>query len=467
MLTLADFERDALETLMAYGAIPCISPTYDADWVENGHLEAAMGLLADWARARRLARFEVMIQRLEGRTPVLVVTVEASGASSGTAVLYGHMDKQPPLGDWSDGLAPFSPTRVGDRVYGRGLADDGYSTFSALLALEDLEASGTPHSRVIVLIEASEESGSPDLDAHLEALAEHLGDVRFMVCLDSGALTYDRLWVTSSLRGIVNFNLTVKVLSRGQHSGAVSGVAPSSFRLLRRLLDRVEDASTGEILVPSLRAEIPDAHVAAAAATAAEFGDVTLTDLPLVDGVRPMGSDAAERILRSTWYPTLSVVGMGGVPEPAIAGNVLRPYTTAVLSFRLAPTTDAHEAARALVSALSTDPPEGASVELDNFQIGDGWMAPPLQPWLAEALGEASSYAFGREAGFTGEGGSIPFLASLASRYPRAAFVATGVLGPDSNAHGIDEMLDLPSAVGVTNALGHLLGAFCAEDESA
>ncbi len=465
MLTLADFERDALDTLLAYGEIPCLSPMYDAAWRENGHLDEAVELLATWARARRLANFEVTIERLEARTPLLVVTVEATSTGTGTAVLYGHLDKQPPLGDWSDGLAPFSPTRVGDRLYARGLADDGYSTFSALLALEALEDAGTPHSRVVVLIEASEESGSPDLAAYLEHLADHLGDVRFMVCLDSGALTYDRLWVTTSLRGIVNLEVTVGVLSRGQHSGAVSGVAPSSFRLLRQLLDRVEDSRTGEILVNELREEIPDAHVQAAGATAEEFGDVTVADLPLLDGVSPMGANAAERILRSTWYPTLSVVGMGGVPLPEIAGNVLRPSTTAVLSFRLAPTTDSAEAARALVSRLASDPPEGASVDVVSIQNADGWMAPPLEPWLDDALADASRAAFGREAGFTGEGGSIPFLASLAERFPEAAFVATGVLGPDSNAHGIDEMLDLPTAVAVTNAVSHLLGAFAAENE--
>ena len=466
MLTLADFERDALDTLLAYGEIPCLSPMYDAAWRENGHLDEAVELLATWARARRLANFEVTIERLEARTPLLVVTVEATSTGTGTAVLYGHLDKQPPLGDWSDGLAPFSPTRVGDRLYARGLADDGYSTFSALLALEALEDAGTPHSRVVVLIEASEESGSPDLAAYLEHLADHLGDVRFMVCLDSGALTYDRLWVTTSLRGIVNLEVTVGVLSRGQHSGAVSGVAPSSFRLLRQLLDRVEDSRTGEILVSELREAIPDAHVQAAGATAEEFGDVTVADLPLLDGVSPMGANAAERILRSTWYPTMSVVGMGGVPLPEIAGNVLRPFTTAVLSFRLPPTTDSADAARAIVSALSADAPEGAAVEVEMIQAADGWMAPPLEPWLDDALSEASRVAFGREAGFTGEGGSIPFLASLARRFPEAAFVATGVLGPDSNAHGIDEMLDLPTAVAVTNAVTHLLAAFAAADEA-
>lgn len=460
LITLEDFEREALETLTTYAAIPCLSPMYDAQWVEHGHIESAVYLLADWVRARRIANLDVKIHRLEGRTPMLVATVDATAPGAGTAVLYGHLDKQPPLGDWSEGLAPFAPVRRGDRVYARGVADDGYSAFSALLAIEAMQANGIPHSRCVVLIEASEESGSPDLEAYLDDLKGHLGQVELMVCLDSGALTYDRLWVTASLRGVLNVEVTIKVLAQGQHSGSASGVVPSSFRILRQLLDRVEDASTGEVLVPELRAEIPADQVAAANAIAAEFGDIIARELPTLEGVELMGVSAEERIVRRTWYPTLSIVGMGDIPEPAIAGNVLRPATTAVLSFRLPPSVDAEVAKAAIERVLTSDVPSSAKVTLSSWNIGSGWVAPPLAAWLEEALNVASMEAFGRPPGFTGEGGSIPFLASLAKRYPEVQFVATGVLGPQSNAHGIDEMLDLPMAVGVTNSVISVLGAY-------
>ncbi len=462
-ISLADFERDALETLTTYAAIPCLSPMYDAQWLANGHIERAINLLAHWARARSLTNFDVTIHRLEGRTPVLAVTVDATAPGSGTAVLYGHLDKQPPLGDWSEGLAPFEPVRRGDRVFARGIADDGYSTFSALLAIEAMEAHDIPHSRCVVLIEASEESGSPDLEAYLDALADHLGQVELMVCLDSGALTYDRLWVTTSLRGVLNVEMTIQVLAHGQHSGMASGVVPSSFRILRQLLDRVEDAATGEVLVPQLCAEIPAERVDAAASVAREFGDIVTRTLPTLEGVELMGANAQERVLRQTWHPTLSIVGMGGVPEPAIAGNVLRPSTTAVLSFRLPPSVDAAVAQGAVAEVLTVDVPSSAKVTLSSWNLGSGWVAPPLAPWLATALDDASQQAFGHAPGFTGEGGSIPFLASLARRYPDVQFVATGVLGPQSNAHAIDEMLDLPMAVGVTNSVVTVLAAYGAE----
>jgi acetylornithine deacetylase/succinyl-diaminopimelate desuccinylase-like protein len=452
-LTLEDFERDALDTLTTYAAIPCLSPMYDTQWIQHGHIDRAIELLSDWALARKIADFDVEIRRLGDRTPVLVVTVAATAPGDGTAVLYGHLDKQPPLGDWSEGLAPFEPVRRGDRVYARGIADDGYSTFSALLAIEAMEADGVAHSRCVVLIEASEESGSPDLDAYLDDLKEHLGKVELMICLDSGALTYDRLWVTTSLRGVLNVELEIKVLTQGQHSGSVSGIVPSSFRILRELLDRVENAATGEILLPELNAKIPDAEVIAATAVAAEFGDIFARELPTVEGVELMGTSAEERILRRTWYPTLSVVGIGGVPEPEIAGNVLRPYTTAVLSLRLPPSVDAESARDALIPILTENVPSSAQVSLANWNVGSGWVAPPLAPWLAASLETASRNAYGRAPGFTGEGGSIPFLASLGKRYPGVQFVATGVLGPQSNAHAIDEFLDLPMAVGVTNSV--------------
>ena len=460
-LSLRNFERDALATLTNYAEIPCLSPLYDANWRENGHIDEAIELLANWARQRQLENFDVEIHRLDDRTPMLVVTVGATAAIEGTAVLYGHLDKQPPLGDWSEGLGPFSPIRRGDRLYARGVADDGYSTFAALLAIEALESNDIPHGRCVVMIEASEESGSTDLEAYLDALRTHLGDVELMICLDSGALTYDRLWVTTSLRGVLNVEITISVLEHGQHSGAASGVVPSSFRILRQLLDRVEDVSTGHILLDEMTAVIPDDHVNAARATAEEFGDIIARELPTLEGVQLMGTSAEDRILRRTWSPTLSIVGMGGIPDPTIAGNVLRPSTTAVLSFRLPPNVDAHVAQDALVRTLTTDVPSAAKVSLANWNIGDGWVAPPLAPWLAQALDEASIDAFGRPAGFSGEGGSIPFLASLARRYPGVQFVATGVLGPQSNAHAIDEMLDLPTAVGVTNSVITVLSAYC------
>ncbi len=462
-VTEQDFVDAALPTLERFARIPCLSPNFDAEWAEHGHLAGAADLLAGWAREVGLAGATVELRALEGRTPMLVVDVPARGGADGTVVLYGHLDKQPALGDWGEGLAPFEPVRRGDRLFARGVADDGYALFAAMLGLKALEDDGAAHARCVVLIEASEESGSPDLEAHLDALGDGLGRVDLLVCLDSGALTYDRLWVTNSLRGVVNLSLTVEVLRHGVHSGSAGGVVPSSFRILRLLLDRLENPRTGEVLLRQLHAKIPDGHLAAAGVVARDLGDPAADELPLVEGLRTLGRDGADRLVRRSWEPALAVIGMDGVPAPGDAANLLRPSTTAVLSLRLPPTVDAAAALGAVTRALTDDPPHGATVRVTPIAHGDGWVAPTLQPWLRDAIDEASREAFGREPGYVGEGGSIPFLAALGRRFPDVQFLATGALGPGSNAHAPDESLHLPTAAKVASVVGHVVAAHARE----
>jgi acetylornithine deacetylase/succinyl-diaminopimelate desuccinylase-like protein len=317
----------------------------------------------------------------------------------------------------------------------------------------------------MVLIEASEESGSPDLEAHLDALGAELNEVDLVVCLDSGALSYDRLWVTTSLRGCVVLSLEVAVLEHGVHSGEASGVVPSSFRLARQLLDRIEDPLTGELLLPELSVQIPEHHLAAAASLSGELGDPLATHFPTVAGLELMGRDGAERLVRQSWSAALSVTGVDGIPSVAEGGNVLRASTTLKLSVRIPPSVDAAVAQRALIAALVTEPPAGAVVKVAAGEPAQGWVAPTPARWLIDALDEASTEAFGRTASFLGEGGSIPFLSSLGTRFPEAQFVVTGVLGPDSNAHGPDESLHLPCCFGVTTAVAGVLAALARETE--
>jgi acetylornithine deacetylase/succinyl-diaminopimelate desuccinylase-like protein len=435
----------ALPTLERYATIPCLSPDFDADWAAHGTIEEAIGLLADWARSVGLTGASVEIRRIEGRTPLLAVDIPATCGADGTVLIYGHLDKQPALGEWSAGLAPFDPVRRGDRLYARGVADDGYSLFAALLGLASLEREGTGHARCLVLIESCEESGSPDLEAHLDALSDSFGRVDLLICLDSGALTYDRLWVTTSLRGLVAVDLTIEVLDHGVHSGTAGGVVPSSFRILRELLDRIEHPKTGTVLLHELHAQIPDSQLAAAALVANDLGDPAAYDLPIVDGLQVLGRDGADRLLRRTWEPCVTVPGISGIPDLDHASSLLRPSTTARIGVRLPPTVDSELAARVIVDALTSDPPHGARVSATAIHA-DGWVAPELTEWFRSALQTASEEAFGHEPGFVGEGGSIPFLAALGRRFDGVQFLATGVLGPASNAHGPDESLHLPTA---------------------
>jgi acetylornithine deacetylase/succinyl-diaminopimelate desuccinylase-like protein len=449
-------------TLVDYIRIPNKSPAFDPDWAAHGYMDEAVKLLEDWARARldKLPGATLEVVRLEGRTPVIFIEVPPSkgmGAAEDTILLYGHLDKQPEMSGWSEGLGPWEPVLKGDKLYGRGGADDGYAMFGALAALMALEDQGAPHARCVILIEACEESGSYDLPFYVDHLADRIGDPSLVVCLDSGCGNYDQLWLTTSLRGIMAGTLTVKVLEEGVHSGDASGVVPSSFRILRALMSRIEDEATGQIKLEALYTQVPPERIEQAKIAAASLGAEIYTKFPFVPGMQPVSMDLVELILNRTWRPALATIGMAGLPAPQDAGNVLRPSTTVKLSLRLPPTMDAGEGARIVKEALEADPPYGAEVSFDSDKAGSGWHAPPLQPWLAASLERASQASFGRGVAMMGEGGSIPFMGMLGEKFPRAQFVITGVLGPHSNAHGPNEFLHIPTGKKVSGVVAQVI----------
>jgi acetylornithine deacetylase/succinyl-diaminopimelate desuccinylase-like protein len=457
------WEDEVLGALSSYVSLRCVSPDFDPDWAANGEIGRAARLLAEWAASRPIPGCVVEVAQLGGLTPVIIVDVPAARDSRTGLVtlLYGHFDKQPPLGSWRDGLDPFVAVREGDRLFGRGTADDGYSLFAAVGALEALAATGAPHGRCVLLMESSEESGSAHLRPYLEKVATRLGPEGpgLVICLDSGCATYDRLWYTTSLRGSFSATVRVDVLSEGIHSGLGGGLVPSSFRLLRRLLSRLEDEASGDILVPELHAEVPARYREAAEAITSELGESAIGEFPTVDTLELPGKNAAERLLRRTWMPALSVTGMDGIPSVTKGGNVLLPFTTAKLSLRLPPPVDPELAAGAVVRALSVDPPEGAKVTVEVSSLSPGFVAPTRSEWLAGAVDDASEAFFGKRAGAMSEGGTIPFLSELASLFPEAQFLVTGVLGPSSNAHGPNEMLDIAMARRLTAAVASVLAS--------
>jgi acetylornithine deacetylase/succinyl-diaminopimelate desuccinylase-like protein len=457
------WDDDIVPVLHDYIRIPNVSVAYDAEWAAAGHMARATDLLRQWCErqvADGLEGAKVEVHELPGRTPLLLVDVPPAGAGRDdtTVLLYGHLDKQPPFSGWREGLSPWEPVVEGDRLYGRGSADDGYSTFSALTALAAVRAAGGSHHRALVLVEASEESGSPDLPAHLEALGDRLGSPSLVVALDSWCGDWDRLWLTTSLRGLVDMTLSVEVLTEGVHSGSAGGVVPSSFRILRTLLSRIEDERSGDLLVRELHADIPDQRLRQIAATGPELGDFA-DRFPFAGDTRAARPTTEQLLIARTWEPALEVVGIEGAPKPARAGNVLRPSTTVKLSVRLPPTVDPQVAAAALERRLAADPPYDARVTVRLGSAEPGWHAPPAPSWLGRAVDRASVAAFGQPSRALGEGGTIPFMGMLGRRFPAAQFVITGVLGPGSNAHGPNEFLHLPTARKVTTAVAHLLDA--------
>jgi acetylornithine deacetylase/succinyl-diaminopimelate desuccinylase-like protein len=427
---------------------------FDAQWRDHGHLDRAVALITAWAERRKLDGLRVEVVRLERRTPLIVIEIPGRGAD--TVLLYGHCDKQPEMTGWSDGLGPWQPVRRGDKLFGRGAGDDGYAAFAALTALEALQARGTPHARCVVFIEACEESGSFDLPFYVDALASRLGTPSLVVCLDSGCGNYEQLWATTSLRGVVNGLLTVQTLTEGVHSGGAGGIVPSTFRIARQLLSRIENERTGEI-VRDFHVEIPPGRVAEMRAVAGVLGADVWKRYPFARGTRAVQDDAVELLLNNTWRPALEITGASGLPMPADAGNVLRPTTTLKLSLRLPPTCDADRATERLKEILEADPPYGSTVTYTPEPASTGWEAPVMSKWLAESVERASTAFFDKPAMLDGLGGSIPFMSMLGQRFPRAQFLITGVMGPGSNAHGPNEFLHVPTAIRVTACVAQVL----------
>jgi acetylornithine deacetylase/succinyl-diaminopimelate desuccinylase-like protein len=440
------WDAEIVPALTDYIRIPNKSPMFDPAWAEHGHMAKAVALFEAWARTKlvTLKGANLDIVKAPGRTPLILI--EVPGSAPGTVLLYGHLDKQPEMKGWSDGLGPWTPVLKDEKLYGRGGADDGYAMFAALSALLSLAERGQAHARCVIAIEAGEESGSPDLPYYIESLAARIGTPDLVVCLDSGCGNYDQMWLTTSLRGIAAGTLTVRVLTEGVHSGDASGIVPSSFRILRQLLSRIEDEASGAIVLPEFHVDVPADRNEQAVEAAGVLGDDVFARLPFASRTKPMGANRVEMILNRTWKPQLAVIGLDGYPAPNNAGNVLLPYSTAKLSLRTPPTCDAERAVAALKRVLEADPPYGAEVVFEAEAGQTGWNAPTLAPWLEASLKRTSSAHFGKTVAFMGEGGSIPFMAMLGRKFPHTQFVVTGVLGPGSNAHGPNEFLHLPTA---------------------
>ena len=448
--------------LVEYIRVPAKSPHFDPQWEAHGHIEKVVRLAEAWVRQQPVRGLALEIVRLPGRTPLLFFDVP--GVGERTVLLYGHLDKQPEMTGWREDLGPWKPLIEDGKLYGRGGADDGYAVFASLAAISALQAQGIPHARCVGVIETCEESGSYDLPAYLALLAPRMGRVDFVIGLDSGCGDYERLWATTSLRGIAAGTLTVDVLTEGVHSGDASGIVPSSFRIARRILDRLEDAATGRVLPAAFHAPIPDERVRQAKQAAEIMGDSVIAKYPFAGDTQPMVVDHAEAVLNRTWRPALSVVGANGLPAIADAGNVLRPRTALKLSLRIPPPIDGEAATRAMKTLLEADPPHNATVRFEADQGATGWNAPATAPWLERALDAASRTFYDKPAAAMGEGGTIPFMAMLGKHFPSAQFLITGVLGPKSNAHGPNEFLHIPYATKLTACVATILAAHAARE---
>ncbi len=438
-----------------YIKVPNKSPSFDPDWEKHGHMEEAVAMLEAWSRKQPIKDMQVEIVRIEGRTPILFIDIP--GQSDDVVLLYGHYDKQPEFSGWDDDLDPWTPVIKDGKLYGRGGADDGYATFGSLTAIRALQEQDVPHAHCVVIIEGCEESGSFDLPYYIDLLEDRIGSPDLVVCLDAECGNYDQLWCTTSLRGNLTGMLRVDVLTEGVHSGTASGVVPSSFRIARQLLSRIEDESNGQILLDDLHVEIPEQRLEQARLAAETLQDSVYEKFPwAVDAPAP-GESRSEILLNNTWRPTLAVTGAEGMPALIDAGNVLLPFTTLKLSFRLPPTCDAEDAADAVKKALEANTPPLAKVSFEVESTMAGWNAPAVADWLEASMHKASNAFFGKPSMYMGTGGTIPFMGMLGERFPKAQFLITGLLGPKSNAHGPNEFLHIETGKRLTSCVAQVL----------
>ena len=451
------WDKHILPALVDYIKIPNKSPAFDPDWEKHGHMDQVLDLAVEWAHKHRPRNSELIIKRTMGRTPLILIDIP--GEKDGNILMYGHLDKQPEMAGWADDLGPWTPVMKDNKLYGRGAADDGYALFASVCAVNSLKEQSIKHPRILILIEFCEESGSPDLPHYMEVCSEIIGDPDLVICLDSGAGDYDRLWTTTSLRGLIGLSLRVGVLKEGVHSGA-SGYVPSSFRIARQLLSRLEDENTGEILLEDLKINIPDYRIKETEKMVSILGNDVVKEFPWKNKMEPSTDDKVEGVLRQTWRPALSIVGSSGLPDTENAGNVLRPYTKLKLSMRIPPLVDALKARNAIHKTLANNVPYNANVEIKFEEPAAGWNAPETKPWLVSAMNSASETFYGQSAGSMGEGGTIPFMAMLGEQFPKAQFLITGVLGPKANAHGPNEFLHIPYAKNLTACVSEIISKF-------
>ena len=452
------WDNKIVPTLVEYIKIPNKSPSFDPDWEKHGHMDRVLDLAVKWTEKNKPVDSVITIKKSPGRTPLLLLDIP--GTKDGNILMYGHLDKQPEMEGWNEDLGPWKPVIKDEKLYGRGGADDGYALFASVASIKALKEQNIDHPRILVLIEFSEESGSPDLPHYMDLCADIIGAPNLVICLDSGAGDYKRFWTTTSLRGLIGLKMKVEVLKEGVHSGGASGHVPSSFRIARSLLSRLEDEKTGKILIDELNTEIPDYRIEETKNLVSILNNEVVEEFPWKDNMKPSTNDNVEGVLRRTWKPAVSIVGVDGMPSTANAGNVLRPYTTLQISMRIPPTTSAKKAVSAMKKTLSENIPYDATVELQFEKAGEGWNAPESKPWLLEAIDKASKEYFGQMACSMGEGGSIPFMGMLGKQFPEAQFVITGVLGPQSNAHGPNEFLHISFAKRLTCCISSIIADY-------
>jgi acetylornithine deacetylase/succinyl-diaminopimelate desuccinylase-like protein len=328
------YDTSVIPSLMTYMGFQNQSRAYDELWETNGLLDQAANHIKLWVEGFGIKGLKTEVIKEKGLSPI--VFTEIPGDLPQTIFYYGHFDKQPPFEGWRVGLGPYTPVIVDGKLYGRGGADDGYSTYSTMVSIKACQEQGIKLPRCVMITEGDEESGSDHMVEYVKMLKDRIGTPDMIFCLDSGALDYESFCLTTSLRGVINAIYTIDILNEGVHSGVASGIVPSSFRIMRQMLDRIENGPTGE-MIPELQSDIPPERYQEIYEVVQALGTDAIPYFPFVEGATTTSQNPLTVLINNWWKAQLSTIGAADLPPASTAGSVLRPRTTLALSIRIPP----------------------------------------------------------------------------------------------------------------------------------
>ena len=441
------FTYNLLPTLMDFIRIPNLSPAYDYNWNTNGLLLKAANLIISYAKSLDIKNANINLIQDKGRTPLIFIDISATRINdTRTVLLYAHFDKQPYGTGWDEDKFPTNPVIINGRLYGRGSADDGYASLSILTAIKACQDHNCPLPRICLIFEGAEESTDEDLTYYFDKLLPVIGNnVIAFIPLDSGCSDYDRLWITNSLRGFIDFDIYIQSLDIDCHFGPeASGRVAENLFLLRKVLDGVMDSTTGDISIDEFFVkEIPKSIEEEMDKEIEIVGDKFFDEIPLYEGVKPVKTDVKEAMINNRWKPSCLTLGIDNCPKSEENGFGVNKSIKVRIGARLPPGVDSKVAAEALKKTISQNTYFGAKVELPYVSFSDGWYLTNFSSRTKNILNKASLEYFGNEVVFTGVGGSIPFISYFQAKYPNCDVICTGILGADSFEHGPNENLNI------------------------
>jgi acetylornithine deacetylase/succinyl-diaminopimelate desuccinylase-like protein len=457
-----NIREHAIPWLKKFINIPNTSRNFDLEFSTNGLIQQACNLNIEYAEYMKVAGLEVKLYQDPGKTPVVFGTIAATKQTGVKDIMvYGHIDKQPHQTEqWREGLHPFKAVEENGLLYGRGGVDDGYNFFTVVAIIKSLQELNIPHDRYVLFYETDEESASIDIPYYLEKFKDVIKQPNAMFCLDACTISKDIFSITTTLRGCCNFDLKVKVLEKSMHSGVGTGIVPSTFRILRHLLDRIECPKTGKI-IDQLQVEIPHDKMDQAVHCSKIQGEGVFNSFCLCQGVKPVSDNVEELYLNNIWRSQLEIIGQKGIPDLETCGNVLRNETTFRCSLRLPPTLEGDKAFKTIHDLLTKDPPYGAKVEVTLANTGTGWSSNEFPNKVMEILDRHNQEIFGTKTLMYGCGGSIPFIKTLQDNLPNTLLFVSGVVLPDSMMHGPNERIDLEYLIKFSKSLTCFLVDYC------